>query len=96
MPKYIDAGQAAEIIGAQLGVPLSEMVDIMGNVPAVDVAPVKHGEWIGTEADGYDDCGNLNYDLWECSECREEHNGDCDSLSIFCPNCGAKMDGGTK
>lgn len=92
--KYISAAEAAEIIGSQFGVSVYDMVDIMGNIPAADVAPVVHAEWIGTEADGYDDCGNWNYELWECSKCREEHIGDCDTLPNYCPNCGAKMEGG--
>ena len=49
-------------------------------VPAVDVAPVRHGYWI-----------ECNYGLtFECSECKypTEYN-----LTDYCPNCGAKMDG---
>lgn len=51
------------------------------NIPAADVAPVVHGRWI--KVDG----------LVACSVCKENpprtyHN--------FCPNCGAKMDGGAK
>ena len=58
----------------------------------VDAAPVVHGQWIPLEYDGYAD-GNPVWDLWECSECREEHSGDEDTLTLYCPNCGAKMDG---
>lgn len=29
----------------------------------------------------------------ECSECKFDHNGDL-SLWKFCPNCGARMNGG--
>jgi rubrerythrin len=52
---------------------------------------VKHGRWIPLEYDGYAD-GNPVYDLWECSECQEEHSGDEDTLTPYCPNCGAKME----
>lgn len=51
----------------------------------------KRGEWVGVEYDGYAD-GNPVYDLWECSVCGEEHNGEADTLPNFCPNCGAKME----
>lgn len=54
-------------------------------------AAVKHGRWIPLEYDGYAD-GNPVWDLWECSECQEEHSGDEDTLTPYCPNCGAKMD----
>ena len=55
--------------------------------------PVVHGQWIPLEYDGYAD-GNPVWDLWECSECREEHSGDEDTLPPYCPNCGTKMDEG--
>ena len=56
--------------------------DIKG-MKAADVAPVRHGLW---KCRG--DCG-----VTECSACGwsiEEYAGDYD----YCPNCGAKMDGG--
>ena len=56
----------------------------------VDAAPVVHGRWVGIEYDGYAD-GNPVYNLWECSVCAEEHRGEIDTLSNYCPNCGAKM-----
>lgn len=60
----------------------------------VDAAQVVHGRWIPIEYDGYAD-GTPVWDLWECSECQEEHRGDEETLTPYCPNCGAKMDGGT-
>jgi Zn finger protein HypA/HybF involved in hydrogenase expression len=53
----------------------------------------KRGRWIPTEYDGYAD-GYPVYDAFECSECGHEHNGEEDTLTAFCPDCGAKMDGG--
>lgn len=50
----------------------------------------KTGKWVGIEYDGYAD-GNPVYDVWECSNCHEEHEGDFDSLPNYCPECGAKM-----
>ena len=61
-------------------------------MPAADVAEVVHGRWI----DGAEDftCGNHNA---ECSICRcyVSWNG-CDEDFNYCPNCGAKMDGGVE
>ena len=51
----------------------------------------RHGRWIPLEADGYAD-GYPVWDLWECSECQEEHSGDEDTLTPYCPNCGTPMD----
>lgn len=55
----------------------------------------KRGRWIPIEYDGYAD-GYPVFDLWECSECQEEHSGDEDTLTPYCPHCGAKMDGGNE
>ena len=51
------------------------------NFPAADVAPVRHGRWIDTGSGQ------------ECSICKENQYG-YDTGRHFCPNCGAKMDGG--
>lgn len=51
----------------------------------------KTGKWVGIEYDGYAD-GNPVYDVWECSCCHEEYEGDFDSLPNYCPECGAKME----
>ena len=54
-------------------------------LPAADVAPVRHGRW-GTYSDRPDSliCSvcNCGFDMWK----HDPHN--------YCPNCGAKMDGG--
>ena len=65
---------------------------VLLTAPTVDAVEVVHGRWIPLEYDGYAD-GNPVWDLWECSECQEEHSGDEDTLTPYCPNCGAKMDG---
>ena len=51
----------------------------------------KRGRWIPLEYDGYAD-GFPVWNLWECSRCQEEHSGDEDTLTPYCPNCGAKME----
>lgn len=52
---------------------------------------VRHGRWIPTEYDSYAD-GTPVWDKWECSECGHEHSGEEDTLTAFCPDCGARMD----
>lgn len=66
--------------------------EVIGKQPTVDAVEVVHGHWIPIEYDGYAD-GNPVWDLWECSECQEDHSGDEDTLTPYCPYCGAKMDG---
>lgn len=57
--------------------------------PAADVAPVVHGHWVEKELfiPWCDDDVDI---IYECSCCRTESGG----TSPYCPNCGAKMDGG--
>ena len=51
---------------------------------AADVAPVRHGRWVHHIAGG-----NQISACW-CSVCNVEH----ETEQNYCPNCGAKMDGG--
>lgn len=60
-------------------------------IPAADVTPVVRGRWI-EEFDGF-------IRSYTCSECGEyaltkEETMHDEVCSNFCPNCGAKMDGG--
>lgn len=57
---------------------LKQALEIFDEIPAADVAPVVHGRWIKGSPNPY------------CSECFVE----CRDEIPFCPNCGAKMDGG--
>lgn len=52
---------------------------------------INHGHWVGVGYNGYAD-GNPVYDIYECSVCGEEHYGEEDTLTPFCPYCGAMMD----
>ena len=58
--------------------------NIMG-IPAADVAPVRHGRWKCNKpcpVCGGDRLEGLDADIW------------ADWEPPYCPNCGAKMDGG--
>ena len=66
-------------------VPLPVIRQNIMDIPAADVAPVRHGRW-ETSSDRPDSlicsvckCG---FDMWK----HDPHN--------YCPNCGAKMEGG--
>jgi hypothetical protein len=60
----------------------------INSIPAADVAPVVHGRWENGNpicpVCGEDKFKNLDADIW------------CDWLPDYCPNCGAKMDGGVE
>lgn len=53
------------------------------------------GKWIPIEYDSYAD-GAPVWDKWECSNCGHEHNGEEDTLTAFCPDCGFDMIGENK
>ena len=59
------------------------------DAPAADVAPVRHGRWV----DAYPDIeSNPMFMYGICSECGFEQG--ISKYLNYCPNCGAKMDGG--
>lgn len=70
-----------------------DAVTFVKNLPTIE-PKVRRGRWIPTEYDSYAD-GAPVWDKWECSECGNEHSGEKYDLTAFCPDCGAKMDGGT-
>lgn len=50
MSTYIRAVVAAEAIAEKHGIPLADLVDTFAEIPAADVAPVAHGQWIGVDS----------------------------------------------
>ena len=65
---------------------IESVLEYVQNLPAADVVPVAHGEWLLKHI------GVGHY--WECSVC---HTNPCIYVTEhtkFCPNCGARMDGG--
>lgn len=73
-----------------------EAEEAVHRLPVADVAPVQHGRWIEQE----DPMLDVYY---TCSVCKEdfyiETTGYTEKdmfLYTYCPNCGAKMDGGAE
>ena len=79
------------IIGIALMIGIARMLRDENDFPTIKSEPVRHGRWIPTEYDSYAD-GAPVWDKWECSECGHEHNGEEDTLTAFCPDCGARME----
>ena len=80
------------ILGRHTGLADCIARDISG-LPAADVAEVVHGEWLRSD----DDWASLT--TIQCSLCSEEWCFETDDdVSLlnykYCPNCGARMDGG--
>lgn len=64
-----------------------DVIEIVNDVPTADVKPVKHGKWKHFGS-------GLNMPLY-CSRC-EKTFPEYFKKFDFCPNCGARMDGGDK
>lgn len=66
---------------------LGQEYDEVEKVPSVDAVPVRHGYNVKDDSPS----------LFECSICGWEdydtYTGDTDTYN-YCPNCGARMDGG--
>lgn len=69
---------------------VSRLFDKLQKVPAADVAPVVHGRWI------YEEETLFTLSGYRCSVCRWPRwlSPDVPEAFRYCPNCGAKMDGG--
>lgn len=60
------------------------------SAPVADVAPVVHGCFEPC----FDENGNWRQGFAKCSNCGKEYYAQVINHFGYCPNCGAKMDGG--
>jgi len=63
-----------------------EIMDSLAEIPAADVAPVKRGRWKYTPA-----YLGAEFVFYVCSSCGSPFWW---NTSKYCPDCGAKMNGG--
>ena len=63
----------------------ADYIYMIEDMPAADVAPVRHGRWIIDSAGGKIACS-------DCGCIYLGHNGGLPPN--YCPNCGCRMDGG--
>lgn len=90
MAEYITKAEALHAVEDAMELTSSEydmIAEKIDNVPAADVAPVVHGEWKSNGLGGY------AY-VFVCSQCGYVDGYPFNDRHKFCPNCGAKMDGG--
>ena len=90
MAEYIERDTAIRAVMAAKWVDGSDgamAMEIVASPPAADVVPVVHGKWI--------ESANFDTGFWVCSKCRFVSEAiAAHKLYGYCPNCGAKMDGG--
>ena len=66
-----------------------DIYEALNNAPTVDAVPVVHGEWVV--------CGDGENVPWVCSHCGKTTAHKYKVMyGNYCPNCGAKMDGGAE
>ena len=93
MAEYIEREAAIRVVNGQSSFTMtrSSLIDSISKLPAADVAPVVHGKWVVR----FD--GPYKRRRCYCSHCGK-HNGvggiAQNQEKPYCPNCGAKMDGG--
>lgn len=96
MARYIDAEALkdwSEIVPltGDGGIDINDFDEKLASMPAADVAPVRRGRW--ETKDGWD-----GDEYYACSSCGAEFvlidGTPSDNDYNYCPNCGAKMDGG--
>ena len=63
------------------------------DIPAADVAEVRHGRWVETRIIRYDGSKPYTQFVHSCSLCKYLNKRKKGWNTKYCPNCGAKMDG---
>lgn len=71
---------------------IKSLREFVNNRPAVDAEPVRHGRWIHTTKEDSDWGGTFH--RYTCSACNWSMGDNPTGWGLFCPHCGAKMDGG--
>ena len=92
MDEYINREAAIKALmndaPGQVGYSREDAADCIRYMDAADVVPVRHGRWIYHPDDLFPAESKQ-----ECSYCHEEEYVTLCNEN-YCPNCGAKMDGG--
>lgn len=81
MAEYIDREKAKSLLHIEYEYAAEQLLD---EIPTADVAPVVHGRW--DILDGYKTRRVCSVCGWDAPEYGKFYS--------YCPNCGAKMDGG--
>lgn len=92
MAEYIERIDAIKAVNKQNAFTMTRvaLIDSLNSIPAADVAPVVHGRWDG------DTCTACKLP-WKYNMVQDADDwGYFDPMPDYCPNCGAKMDGGAE
>ena len=102
MDEYIKKEEAIRALlndaPEQVGYSREDAADCIRYMDAADVAPVRHGRWESVKnpqwpAYSHDKCSLCGWWNTKNALCYDGHKKPGHALN-YCPNCGAKMDGG--
>lgn len=87
MDEYIEREAAIRVVNGQSSLTMtrSNLIDLISKLPAADVAPVVRGRWVEYQIPPIICCSNCDW-----------ATGIEEKSFQYCPNCGAKMDGGNE
>ena len=84
--------------GCEFGFGLKNIRDTLNAFPAADVVPVVHSYWESYACSQYMGTDEYGEPKWRDGRFYVCHNRKCRRKTVvkspYCPNCGAKMDGG--
>ena len=89
MAEYIEREAALNVINENKSSTELAWISV-SKIPAADVAPVRHGEW------KYEPPTATLNGAWKCTACKHYFWGHTANEFKYCPNCGARMRGGTE
>ncbi|UVM99508.1 MAG: hypothetical protein [Bacteriophage sp.] len=86
MAEYINREKAKSLLHIEYAYAAEQLLD---EIPAADVAPVVHGRWT------FEPETENTLSMTKCNVCGWwTLDPSVDGVYKYCPNCGAKMDGG--
>lgn len=85
MTEYIDREDVREMMRMEFDDDYAD--EAVDRLPAADVAPVRYGRW-------EDAAGDMMEPYYKCSVCEWAYAWWEPDEALYCPHCGAKMDGG--
>lgn len=92
MDEYISRHEAIRAVQLSYG-NYEATRNALYEIPAADVAPVRHGRWITWEEAGNDIPSPHRHECSVCHDAAQVLVNGVELLSDYCPNCGARMDG---
>lgn len=98
MAEYIEREVCLSILRAKANMAVlmdaapyfEKAAQMLEKLPAADAGPVVHGRWEPC----FDENCKCRWGFGKCSNCGQEYYAHSINYYKYCPNCGAKMDGG--